>query len=112
MDGTLVPWGRYYPLYRVTILYVLLYLVPADQSRLAIQRVRPARELCMRIADMVVSLIFVGNSVGSLLAGTSNVFITDLIGYRFVRPPPYYHAPFMWPVADEHRQPHSELYAM
>jgi hypothetical protein len=33
---------------------------------------------------MTVSLIFVGNSVGALLAGTSNVFITDLIGYRFV----------------------------
>lgn len=80
-------------------------LITADQSRLAIRRVRPSRDLCMERSDLVVSLIFVGNSVGSLLAGTSNVFITDLIGYRFVRPPPYYYTPHMWPVADQHRQP-------
>jgi hypothetical protein len=36
------------------------------------------------MTDIAVSMVFVGNSVGALLAGTSNVFITDLIGYRFV----------------------------
>jgi hypothetical protein len=55
-----------------------------DTFRSAILRASHCVDICVDEADGVVSLIFVANSVGSLMAGTSNVFITDLIGYRFV----------------------------
>lgn len=67
------------------------FLGVADEGDRSItQRVSSLNAQSGLLTDLTVSLIFVGNSLGALLAGTTNVFITDLIGYRFVSGPRHF----------------------